>query len=156
MFQGGWTVQKFKLSVPIRSLLGMYKPPHFWFFKGTWVDQAGVNFHQHGRTHTPGKAAKILLFFWVHNFHLAAAKALWRNNPPGEAPGSRGQSHRVPFFLCSTQAGTKRGQGARGTFPTREVAGHSFSPSVLRGREKGVVGGHAHSRAAGSPLGSLR
>lgn len=130
MFQGGWTVQKFKLSIPIRSLLGMYKPPHFWFFKGTWVDQAGVNFHRDGKTHTPGKAAKILLFsestifIWQQPRHCEEITPQGRHPGAGDrATGSRSSS--VPPRLVRKGARGQEGPFRRGR--SQDTAFHPVS-----------------------------
>lgn len=93
MFHGCWTAPKFKLSILSRSVLGTCKLPRFCFLKGTWVVQAGVNFHQNGRTHPHGKAEKTYLIWvpaikysriralWtVHSFLLEVAETWWGNN----------------------------------------------------------------------------
>lgn len=118
-----------------------------------------MNFHRDGRTHTPGKAAKSLFYFESRLQNMGelglskhSSAFIWQQlRPYGEIPpqggclGALGQNHmRVPLFFCSIQAGTKRGQGARGTFPT-QVVGHSFSPSALGARDQGGMDGHVSS-----------
>lgn len=134
----------------------------FVFFKGIWVDQVEVNFHQNGRTNPHGKGEKNLLvlspgykivelelsrlstvFFWKflrYDGEITTRKDTQR--PGVEPPG--------PILPPLRPESYKKGAGGKRVLSNMQSCRIQLFSIVLRWREEEGVDGHTQSRAAGN------